>query len=69
LDFNETFAPTLKFTTLRVIFSLVVHLRLHCEQTDVDCAFSTLTWTKKFTWISQRGFVSVVRTVHHLSAS
>jgi hypothetical protein len=39
MDFNETFAPTVKFTTLRVIFSLVAHLRFHCEQTDVDCAF------------------------------
>jgi hypothetical protein len=39
LDFNETFAPTVKFTTLRVVFSLVAHLRLQCEQTDVDYAF------------------------------
>jgi hypothetical protein len=39
LDFAETFDPTVKFTTLRIIFSLVAHLRVHCEQTDVDCAF------------------------------
>jgi hypothetical protein len=39
LDFNEAFAPTVKFTTLRVIFSQIAHLDLHCEQTYVDRAF------------------------------
>jgi hypothetical protein len=39
LDFNETFAPTVKFTTLRILFSLVAKLDLHCEHSDVDCAF------------------------------
>jgi hypothetical protein len=38
-DFNDTFALTVKFTTLQVIVSLVAHLDLHCEQTDVECAF------------------------------
>lgn len=39
LDFTETFARTVKFATLRVIFSLVAHLGLHCEQVDVDRAY------------------------------
>lgn len=39
IDFTETFAPTVKFTTLRLIFSLAAHFGLHLEQTDVDCAF------------------------------
>jgi hypothetical protein len=39
LDFNETCAPTLMFTTLQVTFSLVAQLDLHCEHTDVERAF------------------------------
>eukprot|EP00873_Tetraselmis_striata_P005813 jgi/Tetstr1/426077/TSEL_016408.t1 len=39
LDFTETFAPTVKFATLRVVFSLVAYFNLDSEQTDVDCAF------------------------------
>mmetsp|Transcript_45029 Transcript_45029/g.112803 ORF Transcript_45029/g.112803 Transcript_45029/m.112803 type:complete len:87 (-) Transcript_45029:144-404(-) len=30
---------SVKFATLRVVFSLVAHPGLHCERTDVDCAF------------------------------
>lgn len=37
IDFTETFAPTVMYTTLRALFS--THLGLHLEQTDVDCAF------------------------------
>lgn len=39
IDFTETFAPTVKFTTLRVLFSISAHLRLHLEHINVDCAF------------------------------
>eukprot|EP00873_Tetraselmis_striata_P005228 jgi/Tetstr1/425492/TSEL_015938.t1 len=39
LDFTETFASTVKFTTMRFIFYLVAYFNLQCEQTDVDCAF------------------------------
>jgi hypothetical protein len=31
LNFNETFAPVVKFDTFRVIFSLVANLDLHCK--------------------------------------
>eukprot|EP00873_Tetraselmis_striata_P003478 jgi/Tetstr1/423742/TSEL_014374.t1 len=39
IDYNDTFAPTVKFTTLRIIFSLAAHYGMGLEQTDIDCAF------------------------------
>eukprot|EP00873_Tetraselmis_striata_P022505 jgi/Tetstr1/442769/TSEL_030855.t2 len=39
IDYNDTFAPTVKFTTLRIIFSLAAHYGMELEQTDIDCAF------------------------------
>ncbi len=39
LDYNETYAPAVKFITLRMFFALVAHLNLHCHQMDVKTAF------------------------------
>eukprot|EP00873_Tetraselmis_striata_P036510 jgi/Tetstr1/456774/TSEL_004141.t1 len=53
LDFTETFAPTVNFTTLRVIFSIVAYFKLHCEQTNVDCAFILYADLKEDSYMDQ----------------
>jgi hypothetical protein len=39
VDYNETFAPTLRYTTLKVMLSLACSLYLEIEQFDVVTAF------------------------------
>ena len=39
VDYNETFAPTLRYTTLRVLLLLACSLDLEIEQFDVVTAF------------------------------
>jgi hypothetical protein len=69
LDFNETFAPTVKSTTLRIIFSLVAKLDLHCEQTDVDCAFLYADMDEEIIWISPGDSNNMVVMMSRWSAS
>jgi hypothetical protein len=39
LDFDETFAPVVKLTSVRVLCALAVRLKLHFHHLDVDTAF------------------------------
>ena len=39
IDYEETFAPTAKFVTIRLIISLATSLNWPLEQADIDTAF------------------------------
>ena len=39
VDYAETYAPVVKFCTIRMFFALTVHHDLHCDQMDVKTAF------------------------------
>ena len=56
IDFTETFSPTVKFTTLRVLFSIAAHLDLHMMQTDVDCAFLYASLSEELFMEQPEGF-------------
>lgn len=38
-DYNETYSPTAKLTTFRVLLAIAVHHGYHIHQMDVKCAF------------------------------
>ena len=39
MDFHETFSPTVKYDSLRIILALVASLDLHMQQFDIKTAF------------------------------
>ena len=39
VDFHETFSPTVKYDSLRIILALVASLDLHMQQFDIKTAF------------------------------
>jgi hypothetical protein len=40
MDFEDTFAPTVRFDTLRLFFAIVAMYDLECYQVDINNAFT-----------------------------
>ena len=58
LDYEETFAPTARFVTTRMIFSLACGLHWPLEQVDVDTAFLNAFVKEEIYMEQPPGFVS-----------
>lgn len=57
IDFNEIFAPTIKFSTIRLFFSIALAYGLHfIELVDVDTAFLNATLREKIYVEQPEGF-------------
>lgn len=67
VDFNEIFAPTLKFSTLRLMLSISLSHGLHfIEQIDVDTAFLNATLREEIYVEQPEGFKIVSKTGERL---
>ena len=58
IDYAETYAPVVKFCTLRMFFALTVHHDLFCDQMDVKTAFLYGNLEQEIYMEQPEGFVS-----------
>eukprot|EP00171_Calliarthron_tuberculosum_P022787 IDg22787t1 len=58
IDYEETYAPVIKFTTLRLFFAVCAHLGLHVHQMDVITAFLNGNLKQLIFMEQPEGFVS-----------
>ena len=59
VDYNETFAPTVRYTTLRVLLALACHHDLEVEQFDVVTAFLNADVAEDIYMQQPEGFVQL----------
>ena len=55
-DYDETFAPVARFTSSRVVLTLVARHGWHLEQTDVSNAFLNVSIEEGLYMAQPRGF-------------
>lgn len=55
-DFNETYSPTAKLVTFRVLMAISVHFGLHIHQMDVKCAFLNGKLNEEVYMLQPKGF-------------
>jgi hypothetical protein len=67
VDYEETFAPTTKFTTIRLMLSLACSLQWPVEQADIDMHFYGQNSKMKFTFNNHQ--VTRTPTIHTTFAS
>jgi hypothetical protein len=56
IDYEDTFAPTVKFDTLRVFLALVALEDLECHQVDVNNAFTESFLKETTIWHHLRSY-------------
>lgn len=56
-DYNETYAPVAKLTTLRILLSIAVHFDMEIHQMDVKCAFLNGQLNEDIFMIQPEGFI------------
>lgn len=69
IDYNETFAPTAKFTTIRSLLALAAKLDLEIDQMDVKSAFLNGELEEEIYMECPPGFSKSVREVWRLNKS
>jgi hypothetical protein len=55
MDYNETFAPVAKFTSIRSILALAALEDMEIHQMDVKSHFSMASLKRRFTWSNLKG--------------
>jgi Reverse transcriptase (RNA-dependent DNA polymerase). len=59
IDFEETFAPTVRHDTLRIFMAIVAQMDLECHQVDVNNAFTESTLQEEI-WMEPPDGMSVL---------
>lgn len=60
VDYNETYAPVVRYTSVRFLVALAVQRGLKIHQMDAITAFLQGTSVKKFTWSSPRDLMTTL---------
>lgn len=68
-DYNETYSPTAKLTTFRVILAIAVHHDYHIHQMDVKCAFLNGHLNEEIYMTQPEGFENGTNMVCKLNKS
>jgi hypothetical protein len=55
VDYNETFAPVAKFTSIHCILALAALEDMEIHQMDVKTTFSMASLKRRFTWSNLKG--------------
>ena len=63
VDYDEIFSPVVRHTSIKVVLAMVAHLDMELEQMDVKTVFFMMIWRSRFTWNSQKGLVSLDKSI------
>ena len=64
IDFNETFSPVVKASTIRIVFTLAVTHGWSIKQIDINNAFPNGDFQEEVFMTQPEGFVDLRRPTH-----